>query len=81
MAISFKGAHFPRDHSDGDPLVRGVSAKHPSCRRTHEGTGVTVDHSTINRWVVSTVPSWRKRSTAANAQCGSAGGWTRRISR
>ena len=48
MAISFKGAHFPKDgHSHGDLLVCGLSAEHAPCRRAHARTrraGVELMH-------------------------------------
>ena len=46
----------PRGNSHGSPVVSGVSAKHAPRRRTHGRTGVKVDHSTINRWVVKYSP-------------------------
>ena len=52
MAVSFKGAHFPKDI-----MLMGVRwyvAYPPSTRHIEEllrERDVPVDHSTINRWV------------------------------
>jgi putative transposase len=57
MAISFKGAHFPKDI-----ILMGVRwyVTYPlSTRHVEElmlERGVLVDHSTINRWVVTYSP-------------------------
>jgi putative transposase len=57
MAISFKGAHFPKDI-----ILMGVRwyvASPLSTRHVEElmlERGVLVDHSTINRWVVKYSP-------------------------
>jgi transposase-like protein len=57
MAISFKGAHFPPE-----VILMGISwyVAYPlSTRHVEElmkERGVTVDHSTINRWVVKYSP-------------------------
>jgi putative transposase len=57
MAISFKGAHFPQDI-----ILMGVrwSIAYPlSTRHVEElmaERGVAVDHSTINRWVITYSP-------------------------
>ena len=57
MAISFKGAHFPPDM-----ILMGVRwyVAYPlSTRHVEElmlERGVHVDHSTINRWVVTYSP-------------------------
>src|SRR5262245_59702766 len=57
MAISFKGAHFPQDI-----ILMGVRwyVAYPlSTRHVEElmlERGVHVDHSTINRWVVTYSP-------------------------
>ena len=53
MAMHFKGAHFPRDI-----MLMGIrwyvgyplSTRHVAARMRERG--VSVDHSTINRWVV-----------------------------
>src|SRR5262249_50087577 len=57
MAISFKGAHFPRDIIL--MRVRWYVAYPLSTRHVEElmlERGVHVDHSTINRWVVKDSP-------------------------
>jgi putative transposase len=57
MAISFKGAHFPKDVIL--TCVRWYVAYPLSTRHVEElmqERGVTVDHSTINRWVVKYSP-------------------------
>ncbi|HZC03091.1 MAG TPA: IS6 family transposase [Gammaproteobacteria bacterium] len=57
MAVSFKGAHFPKDI-----VLMGVRwyVAYPlSTRQVEElmeERGVTVDHSTINRWVITYSP-------------------------
>jgi putative transposase len=57
MAVSFKGAHFPQDI-----ILMGVCwyAAYPlSCRHVEElmeERGVSVDHATIQRWVVKYSP-------------------------
>jgi transposase-like protein len=57
MAISFKGAHFPKDI-----ILMGVRwyVAYPLSTRHVEALmlerGVHVDHSTINRWVVKSSP-------------------------
>jgi transposase-like protein len=53
MAVSFKGAHFPRDIIL--PCVRWYVAYPLSTRHIEElmlERGVHVDHSTVNRWVI-----------------------------
>ena len=53
MAVSFKGAHFPKDI-----ILRGVRwcVAYPLSTRHVEALmeerGVEVDHSTMNRWVI-----------------------------
>ena len=57
MAVSFKGAHFPKDI-----ILTGVrwyvayplSTRH--VEELMEERGVEVDHSTINRWVIKYSP-------------------------
>ena len=57
MAVSFKGAHFPKDI-----ILMGVRWYVAYPLSTHhveelmEERGVSVDHSTINRWVVKYSP-------------------------
>ena len=57
MAVSFKGAHFPTDI-----ILMGVRwyvAYSLSTRQVEElmaERGVTVDHATINRWVIKYSP-------------------------
>src|SRR4029453_8160061 len=57
MAVSFKGAHFPKDI-----ILMGVrwSVAYPLSYRhieeLMEERGVAVDHSTIQRWVVKYSP-------------------------
>ena len=78
MAMSFKGAHFPQDI-----ILMGVrwylayplSYRH--VEELMEERGVAVDHATIQRWVVSIVPSWKRPSIGASGRYGSAGVWTR----
>jgi transposase-like protein len=61
MAVSFKGAHFPKDI-----ILMGVrwyvayplSTRH--VEELMEERGVTVDHSTINRWVIKYSPQLEK---------------------
>ncbi len=57
MAVSFKGAHFPKDM-----ILTGVRwylAYPLSTRHVEElmlERGVHVDHSTVNRWVITYSP-------------------------
>jgi putative transposase len=57
MAVSFKGAHFPKDI-----ILLGVRwyVAYPlSTRHVEElmqERGVSVDHSTVNRWVIKYSP-------------------------
>ena len=54
MAVSFKGAHFPQDIIL--PCVRWYVAYPLSARHIEElmlERGVHVDHSTVNRWVIT----------------------------
>jgi putative transposase len=69
--VCFKGVHFEWDIIL--TRVRWYLAYPLSYRQPEElvqERGVSVDHSTINRWVVKTVPSWKRPSTAANGRCG-----------
>ena len=66
MAVSFKGAHFPRDIIL--TRVRWYVAYPLSYRQVEElmqERGVSVDHTTVNRWVVKYSPpleaSFRRR--------------------
>ena len=57
MAISFKGAHFPREIML--TCVRWYVAYPLSTRNLEEmmaERGVAVDHSTVNRWVIKYSP-------------------------
>jgi hypothetical protein len=57
MAVSFKGAHFPRDIIL--TCVRWYVAYPLSYRHVEElrqERGVSVDHTTVNRWVVKYSP-------------------------
>ena len=57
MAVSFKGAHFPKDTIL--PGVRWYVAYPLSTRHVEElmlERGVTVDHSSMNRWVIRYSP-------------------------
>jgi putative transposase len=57
MAVSFKGAHFPKDITRMG--VRWYVAYPLSTRHIEElmgERGVHVDHSTINRWVITYSP-------------------------
>jgi transposase-like protein len=57
MAVSFKGAHFPKDVILA--CVRWYVAYPLSTRHVEElmqERGVNVDHSTINRWVIKYSP-------------------------
>ena len=86
MAVSFKGAHFPKEI-----ILTGVRwyVAYPLSTRHVEGLmlerGVPVDHSTINRWVIKYSPqleaafhrrkrlvwvSWRMDETYIRWQCG-----------
>lgn len=82
MAVSFKGAHFPKDI-----ILMGVRwyVAYPLSYRhveeLMEERGVAVDHATIQRWVVKYILCWRKRCTAASGRYGSAGGWTKPMSK
>jgi len=52
MSISFKGAHFPKDvilHADFFYWRYGVSDR--DLEEIMAERGVTVDHTTLNRWV------------------------------
>jgi len=52
MAISFKGAHFPKDvilHAVFFYLRYGVSYR--DLEEIMAERGVSVDHATLNRWV------------------------------
>ena len=59
MAISFKGAHFPQDI-----ILIGVRwyVAYPLSYRhveeLMEERGVSIDHATIQRWVVKYSPQW-----------------------
>ena len=53
MPVSFKGAHFPQEIIL--TCVRWYVAYPLSCRHIEElmeERGVSVDHATINRWVL-----------------------------
>ena len=71
MTSSFKGAHFPQEI-----ILMGVrwylayplSYRH--VEELMEERGVLLDHATIQRWVVNTAPSLKRRSTGASARCG-----------
>ena len=57
MAVSFKGAHFPRDIIL--TCVRWYVAYPLSYRHVEElmqERGVSVDHSTVQRWVLKYSP-------------------------
>ena len=57
MAVSFKGAHFPPDVIL--MCVRWYVAYPLSTRHVEElmqERGVSVDHSTVNRWVIAYSP-------------------------
>jgi transposase-like protein len=57
MAVSFKGAHFPQDIIL--TCVRWYVAYPLSTRHVEElmlERGVSVDHSTVNRWVITYSP-------------------------
>jgi putative transposase len=57
MAVSFKGAHFPPDVIL--MCVRWYVAYPLSTRHVEElmqERGVSVDHSTVNRWVITYSP-------------------------
>jgi putative transposase len=57
MAVSFKGAHFPRDIIR--TCIRWYVAYPLSYRHVEElmeERGVSVDHTTVNRWVVKYSP-------------------------
>jgi putative transposase len=57
MAVSFKGAHFPQDIILAG--VRWYVAYPLSTRHVEElmrERGINVDHSTVNRWVISYSP-------------------------
>src|SRR5437879_9565899 len=66
MAVSFKGAHFPKE-----VILMGVrwyvayplSTRH--VEELMEERGVEVDHSTINRWVIKYSPQadWKFSAT------------------
>ncbi len=77
--IRFKGAHFDKDMTL--TCVRGYVAYPLSTRNLEEmmlERGVSLDHSTVNRWVItSTVPNSNQPSTAVSARWWSAGVWMR----
>jgi putative transposase len=57
MAVSFKGAHFPREiilMSVRWYLAYPLSTRHVEERMAERG--VAVDHATLNRWVVKDSP-------------------------
>jgi transposase-like protein len=59
MAVSFKGAHFPSEVIL--PCVRWYVAHPLSYRHVEElmeERGVSVDHSTVNRWVIKYSPQF-----------------------
>jgi transposase-like protein len=73
MAISFQGAHFPKE-----VMLMGVrwyvayplSTRH--VEELMEERGVEVDHSTINRWVMNKAPCGRTfRISALSSGTGS----------
>jgi putative transposase len=60
-AVSFKGAHFPKDVILS--CVRWYVAYPLSTRHVEElmeERGITVDHSTINRWVIKYSPQFEE---------------------
>ena len=81
MPVSFKGAHFPQDI-----ILMGVRwyVAYPLSYRhveeLMEERGVSVDHATVQRWVVKYSPPWKRRFIAASGRWGAAGAWTRRTS-
>ena len=81
MAVSFKGAHFPREIIL--TCVRWYVAYPLSYRQVEElmqERGVSVDHTTVQRWVVKYSPPLTAASTATSGLSGAAGGSTRRTS-
>ena len=82
MAVNFTGAHFPPDI-----ILMGVRwsiASPLSTRHVEElmaERGVAVDHSTINRWVITYSPQLEEEFHRRKRPCGSVGAWTKRISK
>jgi putative transposase len=76
--VRFKGAHFPKDVIL--TCVRWYVAYPLSTRHVEElmfEWGVSVNHSTVNRWVLKYSPSWKKPFAAASDPYGSASAWMR----
>lgn len=79
--ICFKGRHFPKDiilMSVRWKLAYPLSYR--NIEELMEERGATVDHSTVQKWVVHYVPqldqAFRKRKLSALV-----GGWMKRMSR
>lgn len=78
MAVRCKGAHFP-----AEIILTGVRwyVAYPLSDRQVEELleerGGSVDHATIQRWVVKYSPPWKRPFTAASAPWGAVGAWTR----
>jgi putative transposase len=73
--IDFKGTQFEREIILW--AVRWYVAYPISYRQLEEMRsewGVAMDHSTLNRWVINTLRSLRKRSAAGNVSWAGAGG-------
>ena len=71
MAISFKDAHFPQEILL--TYVRWYVAYPLSTRNLEEmmaERGISVDHSTVNRWVIKYSPQLAAECTAASTRSG-----------
>jgi transposase-like protein len=76
--VSFKGAHVVKDIILS--CVRWYVAYPLSYRQVEElmeERGVSVDHVTINCWVLKYSPPLEEASTAVSTRSGLAGAWTR----
>jgi len=54
--VSFKGPIFRRDHSHVRAVVCGVPFEYASRGELMQERGVSIDHSTVNRWVIKYSP-------------------------
>jgi putative transposase len=80
--LSFKGMRFPIDVVL--VCIRWYVAYPLSYRHVEEimeERGVSVDHSTTNRWAIRFLPLIEKLSRKHKSKVGTIGGWTRRTSR
>ncbi len=78
--IDFKGSHFEKEIILWG--MRWYVAYPISYRQLEEmmaERGVSVDHSTLNRWVRKYAPELEKNSGCVSVSSAPAGGWMRRM--